>query len=144
MTVLSVTANNISASEERGAVLIRFVTGEAMSPGQAVYLDSNNLCWKAKADSAAHARAIGIVVSGPGIFYGETTIPVGGTATICIGGPVFGFSGLSQGLPIYVDKTTAGSLNDAAPTTAYQFVVGQAEGNDTIFVRPGVGSPVSA
>ena len=60
------------------------------------------------------------------------------------GGPVQGFKGLVNGEPLWIDKTTAGILNDAAPTGAYQFQNGNALGSDTIFVRPGTASPVSA
>lgn len=149
MTALTKTAANISASEERGAILRRFTANESMTPGDVVYLDSNNKVNKAKADSAAHARAIGIVVI-PDNFYGESTIASGGTATVCVFGPVWGWNVsnstyMISGLPVWVDKTTAGILNDTAPTGgAYQFQVGHMLGNDTIFVDPGTTSPSSA
>ncbi len=143
MTAITVTAANISASEERGAVLARFTANVDLSVGQAVYLDSSNKLNKAIADSAAHALAIGIIVFADN-FYAESTIKAGNQATVCVYGPVFGFSGLVSGQALYVDKTTAGSLNNAAPTAAYQYVLGTALGADTIFVAPGTASPVSA
>lgn len=150
MTAVLPTASQISASEERGAIFNQYVTGEAMSLGQAVYLDSNGLAWKAKADTAAHATAIGIAVIAPN-FAGETTIPVGSTVGVVVFGPVYGFNhavsggtDLVPGTPLWVDKTTAGSMNTVAPTTAYQFIVGHSIDNDTFFVDPGTTSPVSA
>jgi hypothetical protein len=146
MTAITATAANISASEERGAQMSRFTAGEDLTVGNAVYLDSSNLLKKAKALASATAQAIGIVVI-PDNFYGESTIKSGNQATVVVFGKVYGWktsNTLISGQPLYVDKTTAGVLNDAAPTGAYQFQVGHALGNDTIFVDPGTASPVSA
>lgn len=149
MTALTATPANISATEERGAQLKTFTTAAQLSVGDVVYLDSNNKVNKAIADSAAHARAIGIVVI-PDNFYGESTIKSGGVATVCVYGPVWGWQVsnsalMVSGLPVWVDKTTAGKLNDTAPTGgAYQYQVGRMLGNDTIFVDPGTVSPSSA
>ena len=147
MTAVTVTANNISANEERGAVIVPGLvtaTGVTVSIGQAVYLDSNNQVHLAIADSSAHAQAIGLVVVVPGIFYGETSAPAGSQVSVCVGGPVQGFTGLVNGQPLWIDKTAAGSLNTAAPATAYDWIIGQAVGADTIFVRPGMTTPASA
>ena len=144
MTAITVTAANISANEERGAVLKRYIAGEALTIGQAVYLDSSNptKAYKAVSDSANHARAVGIVVFAAN-FYGETTIASGDYATVCVGGPVEGFSGLTNGQPLWVDST-AGGMNDTAPTGGtYQFIVGHAIGYYSLFVDPGTADPVS-
>ena len=149
MTALTATPANISASEERGAMLKVFVAAAAVNIGDVVYLDSNNKINKAIADSAAHARAIGIVVTAQN-FYGETSIPIGGSVIVCVYGPCWGWGAsnstlMISGLPVWVDKTTAGKLNDTAPTGgAYQYQVGRMLGNDTIFVDPGTVSPSSA
>jgi hypothetical protein len=148
MTAITLTAANISCSEERGAVIERYTTGEAISLGMAVYLDSSNLAWKAIANSSAHANAIGIAVIADN-FAGETSIPAGGTVGVCVFGPVYGFpaytsQGLSQGEVLWVDKTTAGSLNDSAPTGgAYQYVVGHMTDSEVFFVDPGTSVPAS-
>lgn len=149
MTVLTITTQNISADWDRGAVSVNVVAAAALTIGQAVYLDSSNLAHPALADSAADAQAIGIVVSAPN-FYGESGIAIGQTACVCISGPVYGFgaalagSGLVNGEFIWIDKTTAGVMNDTAPVGgAYQYVIGHAVGNDTIFVSPGLTSPAS-
>lgn len=144
MTAKLPTASHISFSEERGSIVERYITGEAISLGQAVYL-SAGLAYKAIADSSAHAQAIG-TAAGADNFYAETVIPAGGTVAVVVYGPVFGFDGLSLtgGEPLYVDKTTAGSYNTAAPTAAYQFIVGHMLDDQTFFVDPGTTVPVSA
>lgn len=146
MTAIVATPANISASEERGAMLSRFVTAASLSVGDVVYLDSNNKVNKAQALASATAQAIGIVVI-PDNFSGESAIASGGTATVCVFGKVYGWAKSNtfiSGKALYVDKTTAGKMNDAAPTSAYQFQVGHELDNDTVFVDPGTSSPVSA
>jgi hypothetical protein len=143
MTAVTVTASQISASEERGAIIERYVAGVAISLGQSVYLDSSNNAQLSKADSSAHAQAVGIAAI-PDNFDGETVIQAGGTVAVVVYGPVWGFTGLVPGNPLWVDKTTAGSLNTAAPTGAYQFQVGHSIDPETFFVDPGTSSPVSA
>lgn len=149
MTVLTITTQNISATWDRGSVINNYVAAVALTIGQAVYIDSNNKANPAKADSAADAQAVGIVVGAPN-FYGESGIPAGQYAAVCIAGPVYGFGAsiggnpLSSGEYIWIDKTTAGVMNDTAPTGgAYQYVIGQAVDGETIFVRPGLTSPAS-
>ena len=144
MTTITPTAANVSASEERGAVIMRYLSAVDLVVGNAVYLDSSNLLHKAIGNTtSAAASAIGIVCSANN-FYGETTILAGQWVTVCIGGPVYGFSGLTDGEPLWVDKTTAGALANAAPSGgAYTYIVGNAQGADTIFVHPGTGVPTS-
>ena len=142
MTALTVTAADVSATEERGAIFDRYEAGEALTLGQAVYLNSSNKAYKAVNDSSAHAKAVGIVTGAPN-FYGETTVASGDIATVCVYGPVWGFSSLSSGKDGWVGST-AGQLVDAAPTpNVYQFIVGHAIDDQTFFVDPGTGSPTS-
>lgn len=143
MTALTVTAAQVSVNDiERGAIVRWYQTGESMTPGQAVYLDSNNLVWKAKSDSSAHASAIGVVALADN-FSGETTIQSGGMAGVCIYGPMNGFASMSQGQVGWVGAT-AGQIVDTAPTGgAYQMQVGHAVDDQTFFVDPGTASPVS-
>lgn len=149
MTTLAPTRNNISANEDRGAVKLRFIAAVNVKVGDWVYQDSNNKINLGLADTSAHAHIIGVVCSTNNVA-GEDTIIAGDWATVCIGGPVQGFgksaagSDLANGESLYVDKTTPGAIADVAPTSAYQYVVGTAEGPDTIMVRPGMGNPVSA
>lgn len=144
MTAKLPTASNISFDEERGSVPNRYIAGEVITLGQAVYLNAG-VAYKAIATSSAAAQAVG-VAAGADNFSGETDIQIGGTVTVVVFGPVYGFGGLSLtgGESLWVDKTTAGDFNTAAPTSAYQFVVGHMIDNQTFFVDPGTASPVSA
>lgn len=145
MTAFTITGSQISASEERGSVLETYVAGEALTVGQAVYLDSSNpaKAYKALADTSAHALAVGMVVAADN-FYAETTIQSGGQAVVCVYGPVFGVTGLTLGEMLWVDKDTAGAVTATAPTSAYQYALGHMQDNDVFFVDPGTTAPVSA
>lgn len=143
MSAVAVTAANISSPGYlRSGVVLNYIAASTVSVGQAVYLNSSNQIAPAIATSAAAANAIGIVV-GAANFYGETSIPAGSWAAVCVHGLVEGFTGLVSGQQLYVSKTTAGGLDTAAPATAYDMVVGNAEGSDSIFVRPGSTPPAS-
>lgn len=143
MTALTVTASAVSSNDiERGARVLWYQTGEDVILGQGVYLDASNLAWRAKADSSAHARAVGIATQADN-FSGETTVKSGNWVGVTVFGPVNGFSGLSQGQVGWVG-VTAGQIVDTAPTSAYQFQVGHAVDDQTFFVDPGTSSPVSA
>lgn len=141
---VTVTGYLLSANEERGAVIMRYQAAEVLNLNNpAVYLNSSNQLVNAIATSSAAAKAVGLLVV-PDNFYGETAIPIGGWAGVCVGGPVQGFAGLTPGSSVFVDKTTPGGIVLTAPTAAYQYSVGRAIAADTIFVDPGVSSPVSA
>lgn len=148
MATISVTAKNISASEERGAVIKWFQAAVQLDLNHpAVYLDSSNKLHPAKASgSSAQAQAIGLLALADN-FYGESLIQAGGWAGVVIYGPWWGGPDMAlvNGETVWVGKTgTDGDIVDTAPTTpAYQFAVGRAEGNDTIFVSPGTTNPVS-
>lgn len=145
MAAKTPTPGYVSATEERTAVVewYNVATGVTLTLGDAVYLDSNNELNKAIALTSAHARAIGIVAFADN-FYGETTIPATGQAGVVVHGPVYGWSGLASGQPLWVSKDTAGGLVDTAPTGAYQYIVGHAQDAQTFFVDPGTVTPVSA
>lgn len=136
MAVISFTASKLSADPDRGSVITNLIALTAMSIGDVVYVDTNNKAVKAQANSQTASRAIGIVVGVPN-FYGETAVVAGDYVAVCVLGPVYGWDvALALG-PIYVDKTTAGKMNDAAPTGgAWQYVIGHAIASDTIFVSP--------
>lgn len=142
MATLTVTPHSVSASEERGAIIAQYVAAEDITLGQAVYLNASNQVLRAKADSSAHANAIGVAAISDN-FYGEIVIASGGTVGVVVYGPVWGFSALVSGNPGWVGAT-AGEIVDTAPTGgAYQFVVGHAIDAQTFFVDPGTTTPAS-
>lgn len=148
MATVPITPSQISASEERGAVIGRFIAGEALDLNHpAVYLDDNNLLHPAVASGPIlKATAIGLLFIPNSFYGGETTIKSGDWASVVVFGPWWGGPGmaLKDGETIWVDKTTPGNLNDTAPgTPAYQFAIGRANGKDTIFVNPGTTNPAS-
>lgn len=142
MAAVTITPANISANWDRGSVIIDYPTAVEVEIGEAVYLDSNNELNLAVATAEATARAIGIVVGVPDQYAG-TTSPANSWASVCVFGPVYGFTGLDSGQPIWVAETPAGGLVDTIPTTAYTWVIGNAVGEDTLYVHPGQTTPVS-
>jgi hypothetical protein len=153
MTAVTIVANDISASQDRGAWIdVTLTAAVALVIGNLVYIDANNQLNKAIADSAAHARVYGMVVGYPdGTNYGETTVPAGGIPAVCVAGNVMvgpgcliGSTPLENGQLLYLSKTVAGGLDDTAPTGAFQVIVARAEGAQQIYIMPGLSAPVSA
>lgn len=143
MASLTVTAANVSAWQELGAVIQNFAVGTGgVDVGELVALDSNGAVVKADANgTAAVARAIGIVVNTTSL-YGETAAVAGDYVSVCVHGPVYGFSSLAEGTYGYL-STTAGDIDDAGQTPGNDFVVGYAMRADTFFVHIGIAEPVS-
>lgn len=144
MTDVSVTAANISADQTHGSVIRNYRAASQVTVGDVVYLDGNGRMARADADlSEAASRGVGIVVSGESM-YGETTIEAGQFGSVCVFGPVFGFSGLTPGANYWVSKTP-GKLDDTQPTSpTYRYIMGYAVSSDTFFVMPGKANTVSA
>jgi hypothetical protein len=137
MAQMSYTAANISADWEQGSVVRNYVQGEAIDIGEAVYLGTDGLVYLADANGASEAvaRAIGICVALPNM-YGETTGAASDYCSICVLGPVYGFSDIPEGTTGWTG-TTAGQIVDTAPAAnAYQFAIGYAAADDTFFVNP--------
>jgi hypothetical protein len=143
MGALSYTAAKISADPAKGSVLRNFEAGAATAPGKAVYIDSSEKVQNAIGTALATSIAVGIVVGVPN-QYGETTIAAGERCTVCLFGPVYGWASLSAEKLGYVSKTTAGQIEDTAPTDAYQYTVGYPVEDDVFWVHPGIAAPVSA
>lgn len=145
MTSASFTAANINANPSEGAIIRNFLANEAGGIGDAVYITSAGKVKLADANVDASplvAQAVGIVVATPDI-YGGTTFADGDRVSVCIFGPVYGWSGLVEGTLLYASKT-AGDVEQTIPTSAYQWALGYAMADDCIFVNPGMLAPVSA
>lgn len=142
MADLTVTAANVSADEKMGSIVRIAQAAAALTVGDLVYFDSDGKLLLADANaSLAATRSVGIVVNTTSL-YGETTTAIGEWAAVCVFGPVYGFSSLAEGTYGWV-STTAGKIADAAPATAYNFIVGQCFAADVFFVHPGIENPVS-
>lgn len=144
MAALTVVAGNVSADQNQGSVIRNYITGMAVNVGQAVYVDTNGNVQLAIGNVlTANAKAIGIVVNSTDL-YGSTAIPSGGYCSVCEFGPVYGYYGMTPGKQVWVSKTVAGGLDDAAPTGGvFQFILGVSIDDDIIFVSPGMSAPVS-
>lgn len=143
MAALSFTAANISADPIQGSIIRNKQAGAAVSVGQAVYIDSDGKVQPADANvSLTTSMGHGVVVNSASL-YGETSIASGAYCSICVFGPVYGFTGLAEGTQAWVGAT-AGEIVDTAPTGgAYQRVMGYALESDVFFVDPGQSTPGS-
>jgi hypothetical protein len=147
MTSATFTAVNISASQDEGSIIRNFEADEAGGVGDAVYITSAGKVKLADSNVDATplaAQAIGIVTGvATNSVFGQTTFAAGDRVSVCIFGPVHGFSGLVEGTLLFSSKT-AGDIEQTAQSASYQWALGYALHDDTIFVLPGMSSPVSA
>ena len=145
MTALGFTANKISTDPSKGSVLKAFPAASAISAplGKAVYIDSDGKVELADANvTVAESRGAGVIVAVPNT-YGENSIGADEYCTVCVFGPVYGFSSLAEGTYAWVSKT-AGELDDTAPTSgAFQYIMGYCAEADCFFVHPGIAAPES-
>jgi hypothetical protein len=138
---MSITITSANVRVGNDAVLRNYKSGAAVTVGYSVYLDSSGYVQHSDADaSEVKSRGIGIVVASKD---GETSVTSGDRCTVCLFGPVYGFSGMTPGEPVYVD-TTAGLLTQTKPTSAYQHSIGYAESATCLFVNPDTEDPSSA
>lgn len=144
MAILTVTAANVSANQNQESLIRSYKTGGTVNVGDVVYADSADLVYQAVGNILiTNAYAVGIVVDTQSL-YGDTSAVTGKWVSVCVFGPVNGFSSLTPGKAAYVDKTNAGKMNDTAPTGGvFQYVVGHPIDDVTFFVNPGGAAPVS-
>lgn len=143
MAALSFTAANISADPNQGSIIRNFEAGGTVAVGKPVYIDSDGKVQLTDANvSATEALGHGIVVNSASL-YGDTSIAAGQRCSVCVFGPVYGFTGLAEGTQAWVGAT-AGELVDTAPSGgAYVRVMGYAVASDVFFVDPGQSTPAS-
>ena len=137
MSAISLTAAQIRAMTENGAVVRPYSAAEELTIGNCVYVNTDGDVAKADANAVASARGIGIVVEG---IDSETTIDSGERCSVCVFGPVSGFSGMTPGANAYVSDT-AGGLDTAAGTCSR--IMGYAERAGVLFVHPEQNDPSS-
>jgi hypothetical protein len=131
MADIALTAANIRALTENGAITAMFKAGGALGIGDVVYLAADGDVEEADANvSNTVGRGIGIVVAGPS---DSTTIAAGDPVTVCIFGPVEGWSGATPGNSVFVSNT-AGRLADAAGTVSH--VMGRVISATRIWISP--------
>jgi hypothetical protein len=135
MANLAYTAANIRPLG--GALVRQFLAGATLAPGDLVYLASDGDVEKSDASDSATADAIGVVVPS----NDETSFAAGKPVSVCIFGPVAGFSSLTPGARGYVSDD-AGKLEDAAGT--FVKCMGYAEAADIFVFLPGMAALTSS
>ena len=136
---ISLTAANVRALQANGAVVRPYTAGAAITVGEAVYIASDGDVEPADADlTEAAAKAIGIAVES---YDGETSIAENDPVSVCVFGPVAGFSGMTPGQALYTSDE-AGNISDTAGTASH--VIGHAESATIVWVDPDQSDPSSS
>ena len=123
-----------------GSIVNPYLTGEALSNGDAVYLHTDKTVKKADGNvDVATARAIGIVCNTPNSTAGDAAS--GDIVSVCEFGPVTGFSSATVGSLGYVSDTV-GKVDTVAGTFAR--ILGRFQSADVFFVQPVLTDAASA
>ncbi|MFA6046182.1 MAG: hypothetical protein WC718_14455 [Phycisphaerales bacterium] len=116
-----------------GCIIRRFTAGEAMTPGQPVYLSANDTVSLTDASAVATNFCIGVVVAGAS---GGATIASGEECDVVLFGPVTGYStNMVVNKPYYTDND-AGVIADAAGDK--DTIIGWGLNGSTMLVHPQV------
>lgn len=130
MADLSFTAADIRAMRNHGAVVLPFTAGGTITVGHVVYIASDGDVERADANAAGQQQVIGVAVESKD---GETTISAGEPCSVCVFGPVEGFSGMTPNTTGWLSDTV-GRIADAAAT--FDRIVGYAQSATCFFVNP--------
>lgn len=113
MADLTVVSANIRALTSHGAVVVPGIAGGTVTIGYLVYQAADGHWEHADANvSLALATALGIAVES---YDGEDTVAAGNALSVCIIGPVAGFTDVTPGALYYVSDTV-GRISDATAT----------------------------
>jgi hypothetical protein len=113
-----------------GQLVIRATAGEALTSGNAVYLDApTGTLFKAIANATIDEASV--------LGFAQENVTSGSPTNILVGGAL-ATSGLSPGAFYFLSAVSAGSITATAPTTAGQFVtrVGEAGAATQLAIRP--------
>lgn len=131
MTVIAFTSVQIRALTENGAIVRPHTAGGAITIGHAVYVAADGEVEEADANAGTPAEQVrGIAIES---YDGETSVAAGNPVSVCVFGPVSGFSGMTPGDTIYLSETV-GRADDAAG--AFSRVIGHAESATVLWVNP--------
>jgi hypothetical protein len=119
-------------------VVQSFDLGGAADVGDLVYIASDGDVEKADASAQDSAKAVGILTAVEG---GEDSGTAGDLVSVCVFGPVAGFSSMTPGANGYVSDTP-GDIDASAGT--YDRIVGFAKSAAVFFVSPEQNDPSSA
>lgn len=114
MADMTVVSGNVRALTSHGAVVVPGVAGATVTIGNAVYQATTGGLWSHTDGnvSAEVAAVLGIAVES---YDGEDTVTVGNALSVCIQGPVGGYTDLVAG-DVYWVSDTVGRIADGAAT----------------------------
>lgn len=142
MSDITLTAANIRALKPNGALILPGQAGGTITIGDLVYVASDGDWERADGNAGvALARSQGIAVES---YDGETTINSGDPVSVCVFGPVSGFTTLTAGANYYLSDNV-GKIADAVG--AYDRIVGfgiELAGEVCLFVSTQQNDPSSA
>lgn len=141
MADITVNSTKIAPANAFDCVLRNGIAGAAVTVGYLAYADTDSYWQHSEADNlVAVAEGVGIIVAS---FDGETSIASGRGLTVCLHGPVEGFSGMTPGAPVYNSKTV-GRLSHTKPSSgAFPRAIGYALTATCLMVAPEVTAPTS-
>lgn len=117
-------------SQTGGKLVVRAVAGEALTSGNAVYLDApTGKLYKAIANQTIDEASV--------LGFAQENVLANVSTDILVGGAL-ATSGLSPGAFYFLSAVSAGSITTTPPSTAGQFVtrVGEAGAATQLAVRP--------
>lgn len=143
MSNIALTAANIRAHVSHGAVVVPGQAGGTITIGDLLYIASDGDWERADGDVAggAPARAVGVAVES---FDGETTINSTNPVSVCVFGPVSGYTSLTGGANYYL-ADAAGKIDTAVGT--FDRIIGfgmELAGEVCLFVHPQQNDPSCA
>ena len=139
MSAVAFEATEIRHLPFNGAVVRPYRAGGTITVGNLVFVATDGDVEAADGNvDAVSATAVGIAVCG---LDGETAIASGDPVSVCVFGPVSGYSGMTPGDILYVSDTVG--RVDTAPGT-FDRAIGYAERAGVVFVNPQINDPSSA
>ena len=105
--------DNQSTVSSAQAVDVAFTAGEALTAGDAVYIDSAGEARLADIDAAATSTAVGFALS---------SVSAAASVQVRVDGKISGLSGLTIGARYYLSGT-AGGVTSTVPSGAAQYIV---------------------
>lgn len=112
MADLTVVSANIRALTSHGAVVVPGVAGATVTIGYLLYQPADGQWEHADANAAGLQTALGVAVES---YDGEDTVAAGNALSVCIMGPIAGYTDVVSGALYYVSDTV-GRISDATAT----------------------------
>jgi len=141
MADIALTAANIRPLTSHGAIVLPGVAAATVTVGSLVYETSTGWAHADGNVSTTLAKSQGVCVAS---YDGETSIAAGNALSVCVFGPVSGYTSLTAGANYYLSDTV-GRIGDAVGT--FDRIVGfgvKLAGEVCLFVSTQQNDPSSA